>query len=465
MIYLKTSVGIELREDDMLISSLQGNLSGGAFTRFKRIANYRERERESLRQEVLAFFRSSGLSRDNVVLGIPRKDIVLRALDLPAEVADNLRQVVQYQVQSFEPTEDDKFYYDYALLQGQGAAKRLSVMLVMARKAALDEYLRLCGGFGIRPVAVTGASMGLANLFVQNRRELQDKTCILADLKVSGIEVLALNRGTVIYSREVRKPEDRGWKDLLLREVDEATSKIRLAPESSIEALVLAGESSESAYPEIRAAIPECQLIRNLVPVDVPGENRAYVQEAASALGLAYTGSLRSPSVKINLLPDVLRIRQTRWAYVPAAILGVAVLALLLGLMFHRTIQNRILERRLDRQIETLKNPVDRVQKYRNDAEAMEKRIQSVEDLLRNRDRNLDVLRELTAILPPDTYLNTYSNRDGSIQISGFSGSPYDLMPRLERSSLFKDVIQRGSILRDAQRGKDRFSFEMKLEK
>jgi len=38
-------------------------------------------------------------------------------------------------------------------------------------------------------------------------------------------------------------------------------------------------------------------------------------------------------------------------------------------------------------------------------------------------------------------------------------------MPRLERSSLFKDVVQRGSILRDAQRGKDRFSFEMKLEK
>ena len=78
---------------------------------------------------------------------------------------------------------------------------------------------------------------------------------------------------------------------------------------------------------------------------------------------------------------------------------------------------------------------------------------------------NLEILRELTTILPPDTYLNTYSNRDGSIQIGGFSGSPYDLMPKLEKSPLLKDVVQRGSILRDTQTGKDRFSFEMKLEK
>ena len=42
MIYLKTSVGIEMRGDDMLISSLQSNFSGGVFTHFKRIAGYEQ---------------------------------------------------------------------------------------------------------------------------------------------------------------------------------------------------------------------------------------------------------------------------------------------------------------------------------------------------------------------------------------------------------------------------------------
>jgi Tfp pilus assembly PilM family ATPase len=129
MIYLQTSVGIELRGEDMLIASLQSNFSGGVFTHFKRIEGYRLRKAEELQREIQVFFKSRGLSRDNIVLGIPRKDLVLRYLDLPSEVADNLKQVVQYQVQSFEPTDEERFYHDYVVLRPNGAGKRLSVML------------------------------------------------------------------------------------------------------------------------------------------------------------------------------------------------------------------------------------------------------------------------------------------------------------------------------------------------
>ena len=465
MIYLKTSVGIEMRGDDMLISSLQSNFSGGVFTHFKRIAGYEQRDKESLRQEILNFFRSAGLSKDNVVLGIPRKDLVLRYLDLPPEVEDNLKQVMHYQVQSFEPTEEDKYYYDYSLLSRSGASTRLSVLLAMVKKSTLDTYLRLLSLCGIRPVAVTGGSMGLANLFLHNRKDTQNKTYILADLKPSSIEVLALSNGTIAYSREVPREGDQSWRTLLLHEIDEATSKIRLAPDGSLEQIVLAGESSESAYEEIKAAIPDCKLMKSFMPAEVPGENKAHLQEAASVIGLAHAGTARNLAVRVNLLPDAMKVRQTRWAYAPAAILGLAIVALLLALGFHRTIQNRLLLRNLERQIAAMKPSVQRAQSYRNDADAMEKRIQSVEELLRSRDVNLEILRELTTILPPDTYLNTYSNRDGSIQIGGFSGSPYDLMPKLEKSPLLKDVVQRGSILPDSQTGKDRFSFEMKVEK
>jgi Tfp pilus assembly protein PilN len=465
MIYLKTSVGIELRGEDLLISSLQSNFSSGVFTHFKRIPNYGQRDKESLRQEVLNFFRSAGLSKDNVILGIPRKDIVLRYLDLPSEVEENLKQVMHYQVQSFEPTEEDKYYYDYSLLRGAGSSKRLSILLAMVKKSTLDEYLRLLRGFGIAPVAVAGSSMGLANVFLYNRRDLQNKTYILADVKASSVEVVALKNGVIAYSREAPREGDQSWKDLLRREVDEAASKIRLAPESSLEQIVLAGESSESAYEEMKAALPDCKLMKNFIPGEVPGENKAYIQEAASTLGLAYSSMTWNPAVKVNLLPDALRIHQTRWAYVPAAILGLAILVLLFALGFHQVFQNRALLRDLDQQILSLKTPVERAQTYRSKADAMEKSIRSVEELLRSRDMNLEILRELTTILPPDTYLNIYSNRNGSIQIGGFGSSPYDLIPKLERSPLIKDAVQRQTILRDNRTGKDRFSFEMKLEK
>ena len=81
------------------------------------------------------------------------------------------------------------------------------------------------------------------------------------------------------------------------------------------------------------------------------------------------------------------------------------------------------------------------------------------------RDRNLEILRELATILPSDTYLNSYIYRNGTVQMGGFSGSSSDLIPNLEQSPVLKDVSTRGPINKDARTGKDRFTFEAQLEK
>src|SRR5438034_4378533 len=113
MIYLKNSIGIELRGEDMVVTCLSSNFSGEVFTHFKRVAGYRARERAEVRAELEQFFRTRRLGRDNIVLGLPRADALIRHLDLPREVEDNLAQVVLYQVQSLEPSEDEKFHHDY----------------------------------------------------------------------------------------------------------------------------------------------------------------------------------------------------------------------------------------------------------------------------------------------------------------------------------------------------------------
>jgi Tfp pilus assembly protein PilN len=465
MIYLKTSVGLELRGEDMLISSLQSNFSSGSFTHFKRITGFRLREKEDLRREVQSFFKSNGLNKDSIILGIPRQDLVLRLLDLPVEVADNLKQVVQYQVQSFEPTEEDRFYYDYAPVGKNGAQKRLTVLLVMVKKALLDGHLQFLLELGIRPVTITGATIALCNLFLQNRKELNDKTFILADIAQTRMELAAIQHGTLVYSREATKLENQSWSELILREIDDAASKLRLGPEGTLEKVILAGENSAVAFQDLKPVLTDCDLLKSSIPFAMPGDNGTHFQEAASSLGLAYTGMTRRPSIKMNLLPGELRVHQTRWAYVPAAILGTIIIVLLIALGFRQMIQDRDLSRELDSQIQALKAPVERVQNIRNQAEAMEKKIREVEGLLKKRDMNLEVLQELTNRLPADTFLSTYTYRDGTILINGSSASAPDLIPNLEKSPILKDVVQKGPIFKDPQTGKDRFSFEAKLER
>jgi Tfp pilus assembly protein PilN len=464
MIYLKTSIGIELRGPDMLISSLQSNYSGQAFTCFKRFTDYRLRDRQELQQEVNAFFKSNRLSKDNIVLGIPRKDLVLRQLDLPAEVADNLKQVIQYQVQSLEPVDEDRFYYDYALLGDKETQKRLVILLAMIRKAALDEHLELLREFGIQPSIVTASPMALANIFLQNRKDLQDKTFILADLSSFSLDLLAVHQGMLAYSREVPKEDIRSWGDLILLEVDEAAAKMRLGPEGLIEKIILSGESSNSGYEQIKAVIPECDLVKNYLDCETPVENQTHLQEAAVSLGLAYTGIARRPALKLNLLPPDLRVHQTRWAYVPTAILGLVVIAILIGLGFHKMAQQNILADALDREILRYETPVKKVHALQEQTAAKLKDIESLGKILQKRDMNLEVLQELTNVLPLDTYITSYTYRDGVIQINGFSGSASDLISRLEQSPLLKEVAQRGPISKNPN-GKYQFFFEMKLER
>jgi len=465
MIYLKTSIGIELRGEDMVISSLESHISEGVFTHFKRVANYRLRDKEEVRGEIQLFFKSNRLGKDNIVLGIPRKDIVLRYLDFPSEVVDNLKEVVRYQVQTFEPTEEEGYYYDHVLLEGSGSKPKITVLLAMVKKAVLDEHLEYLLDLGIRPTMVLGCSIGLSNIFLRRQKDFREKTYILADLSPSALELIAVHRGALLYSREVAKDSGQSWKDLFLHEIAEAASKMRLGPEDTVEKIVLAGESAESAQEEIKEEIPDCELLKRSVPFDVPGETRPHLQEAVSSLGLALTGLVRRPFLKMNLLPTELRIHQTRWAYVPAILLGLVILTLLLGIGFHRSIQNGKLISRLDRELQELADPVARIQSFRDEADKLKKRIDAIEEILNQRDMNLEILRELTTILPSDTFLSTYNYRDGTIRISGSSGSSSDLVSKLEDSPLLKNVTTSGAIFKDQRTDKDRFTLSAELEK
>jgi Tfp pilus assembly protein PilN len=465
MIYLKTSVGIEIRGQNLILSSLQGNLSGEKVTSIQPVADFRQRPRGEVLGEIDMFFKSRGLGRDNVVLGLPRRDLVFRHLDLPAEVADNLKQVVLYQVQSYAPTEEDAFYHDYSILQNGQKSKRLLILLIMVRKATLDEYLSALSGLGIRPAAVTGSSVALVGLLLHARKNTAEKTFFLADLTPEGMEILAVRNGALLYSRDVPKGEDTTWKNSLLREIEVAAGEIRMGQDESIEKILLSGDDAENMRRQMGEDLPDCGLIGREINFAVPQESKPRLDAAASSIGLALIGMSRRAPLRINLLPPELRSRRNRWAYVTAAILGLAIIGLLVALGFRQMVQERILIGKLDQEIQAQKASSDRVQAIRTESNALEKKITFIEGLLGARDMNLEVIQELTAIMPPDTFLLVYNNRNGSIQLAGSSASAPDLIPLLENSALLKDVVQRGTIFKDTQTGKDRFNIEAKLER
>ena len=464
MIYLKTGVGIELRGDDILLAAVQSNFSKAAFTRFLRIADYQRFTRADLRGAIDRFFRDNGLGRESVVLGVSRKDCVIRYLDLPLEVKDNLGEVVRYQVQAFEPTEEDGFYYDYALLESAPGHKRLNILLAMVRKSFLDRQLAMLRELGIIPLIVAFGSAGLANMYLASRKDAGDKTFLIADAGKSEMELFVLRNGQFAYSREVQKNDAQSWGNLFLGEINEAAARLRLGPDSVLEKIALTGESSRAVYEETRESISDCEILERSFPLAAAETSRQLIHEAAAVCGLAFTAIAPRPAVRLNLLPSDLKRRRGRLGIAVAAALGAIILLMLAGIGLIEPIQNSRRLALLEAETKKLEAPVRVVRSLEAQEEKLAAQRKQMTELLSDDDRNLDILKYLTETLPDDTFLTNYVNTSGAIMLSGESGSYSDLSARLEKSPLLKDVVPRGSVNRNPATGRETFTLDAKLK-
>jgi Tfp pilus assembly protein PilN len=314
---------------------------------------------------------------------------------------------------------------------------------------------------------VTAGSVAMVGMLAGTLNGDRDKTYFLADLKPEGIELAVLRSGGLVYNRESTRADDASMKQLLLAEMEIAAGKVRLDPEETIEGLVLAGEESEAALEALREDVPSCQLLGSRLRLKVPARNVHLLKEAVTSLGLAYAGIRRGQPMKLNLLPAEFRTRQKRWAYIPTIILGMGLIAVSVGFAFRQMVQQQILTRELDKEIKSLDGPSARVRDLRTQAQNAERRVRAVEEVLNRRDQNLELLRELTTLLPADTYLTLYRNQDCTLSLNGQSPptSSSDLIPKLEKSPLIKDVVTTTATFKNSQTGKDMFQLSAKCEK
>lgn len=75
----------------------------------------------------------------------------------------------------------------------------------------------------------------------------------------------------------------------------------------------------------------------------------------------------------------------------------------------------------------------------------------------------VEVLNEVTRILPDDTYLQRLQLRENELQLTGQAPESSELIRLLEASPLLATPSPRGSIPRDPQTGKERFTIEAML--
>ena len=197
------------------------------------------------------------------------------------------------------------------------------------------------------------------------------------------------------------------------------------------------------------------------IPID-SDDTREKIPTLSAAVGLALKG-LNGVPLDVNFIPRELRPKKKKnWSL----ICGVSLIVLLLLGLSSYTISFFVKERfylaELTGRVNALKGSVNKIEQMKEDIAEIENTIGSVEKIKVNEISKLDLLKELTEIIPEEMWLTRFSytekKEEREIDLSGFANAASEIIPILEESEFFEDVKFKSSIVKDKSTDKEKFN-------
>ena len=199
------------------------------------------------------------------------------------------------------------------------------------------------------------------------------------------------------------------------------------------------------------------------------GKELSKLYKIYGPLGVALKG-LTKTRLDLNLLPFEMR-RKVRQIGKPLFIIFTS-LALALSLAWGTGIFIRYRKeiKVINTEMKKKKPAVEAVEKLQRQKEELRKEISELEKIKSGEVSKIEMLREITQLLPSTVWIWNLKYTGKEIEISGFADSASDLIPLLDKSPLFEKVefitpvTKERVVIGSEAKEKERFKIKMRLE-
>jgi Tfp pilus assembly protein PilN len=369
---------------------------------------------------------------------------------LPAAAAENIRDVVEYEMERVIPLPKSELYYDFTMRPF--GADRVEVLIMALPQAAVQDHLGALEDALVRPRGVVVSSAAIADFFCYCRSDADGPVGFV--LKADGdVEFALLAQRRLVASVMLpitRAKGDSDFARLLSREI---TDELVGIDDVTLYKVGTNG-AGPSAFLGAEDLWPLGQDRFEAPPDFFNGQDPAVLPALGAALGAVHEGT-----VAVNFLPGEARGREgARWLTTAILVLALLLLSLAWGVSIVATDAMRRAE--LEEELQRLRPKAAAVKEMEEGASGMRRQLETIVTGL-NR-HAVDYLREVTDLLPDDAYLTTFRLRGTQIQLDGFARAASELIPKLEESEQFKDVKFASPTTK--VQGRDRFSIQLEIE-
>ena len=276
---LGTGCGIEIRGDNLRVVAVRSRRAGVQLLGHCEIADFRERPAAEWGVEYGTFLEDLHLSHLSATVALPRDEVIVRELQMPALAKKELSTAVGYQLENLHPFDPTEIYSAFAPLRPpaeQNASLPLAV--VIAEKTKVDAYADLFDNAGI---AVESFTVAAASFFggVRVRWDSPPIPFVIADFGVDGLEIYGEGTGRPLLSARFDLSRMPAGRALSLAGAD-----LRLEKDQA-EKLVRVGESREEADDSAPPETFEPYRVEELLPSPCEFKDGIHVFIADSCRG------------------------------------------------------------------------------------------------------------------------------------------------------------------------------------
>jgi len=434
------SLGAFLEESALTLAYVEKTLAGLKVSRWARLPleDGRSEELAPRLQELISAWR---LEACPVSLAVSLEMGFFRKITLPAAAAENLAQVVAYELDRFLPLPAERLYFDYQVLQQTESQVQLALMAVLKEPA--EDCLRALMRATLRPIGVELGPGAAANAFNALGGRLPSSW--LGVRLEPGFLECAHVRGRSLAGCTRLKVEAGALASTLKAEIQELA-----AAGQAVEALCLLGPRAlglEAAVAGQEAGLavfpPEKFNLPGLAPEADPAGCLPAVGAALRGVGKVRLGA--------NLLPAGERVAASLGQFSFNKLLLAVFLALGLAWIGSLVIHQRVLLYQVNRALEGVAPEARQVEAQLEESRALAKQLQSFRRIEQTPDK-LKILKDLTEIIPDNTWLFNLRLSGQNLEISGMSRSASELIPLLEKSGWLTKTEFASPIVTDASK-------------
>jgi Tfp pilus assembly protein PilN len=384
-----------------------------------------------------------------VSLALPRTSVFVRPMELPT-VGGDLREMVRLNLDGHLPfASDDDTAFDFAALpaEGDGAVHDdllQHVLVAAAESRVVEAALRIAEEARLRPASLTVASHDLLGL----ARPGRDQRVVWVHHTGATADFLCLFGSSLVLSRSAPAPDEASMGEEIRRSLAAVRWRecdaIWVSGDLPLDALV--GASLPAAVSEPAYAARVRERVASL-PVEDRGAHEL-------ALGVALSRRGRS----LDLLPSRLRPRRLSRAQGLTLAVACATALLLISALLVPGLREQRHLNRINAEITRLDPQVRAVERVVRDLERKRKLLGTINGLEASAIRPLPVMRELTDLLPTDTWLTTLSLDAKGVELTGQAAAASALIPLLENSPR----LERVEFSSPVTRGRDKEQFRIR---